>query len=300
VMQENDSNSWMNSNPQGAFRDQMLTESEYALSVYFSRKYTETGRFVALPGWEWSQRTDDNKPNHRTVIYAGEDTPLVRHPENHGDFGELCDIVEAAGGVMNTQHDAYRLVDRPCDANIEVAAGWGVYINHPAKIHADLSAGYKVGFVATSDGHRRDPGTGGGLTAIYAEELTPQAILEALKQHRVYATNGSRIFIDARANGVFMGEDVETRGKVELTLKLVAPKPIVRATLVRDGADVHVVRGDGRTALEASFTDSPGVGFHWYYWRVEQEGVSPDYPGNMKVAEGHLAWSSPHRVRVVR
>jgi hypothetical protein len=35
-------------------------------------------------------------------------------------------------------------------------------------------------------------------------------------------------------------------------------------------------------------------------WRIELEGASPDLPGNMKVAEGHLAWSSPHRVHVSR
>ncbi len=164
VMQENDAASWLNSNAQGAYRGQVLTDSEYALSVYFSRRYTEQGRFIALPGWEWSDRTDDKKSNHRTVIFGGDHTPLLRHSEED-DFDALCDMVEAAGGLMNTQHPDYRLVDRPCDANIEVTAGWGVYINQPEKIHADLSAGYKVGFVGTSDGHRRNPGIGGGLTA---------------------------------------------------------------------------------------------------------------------------------------
>jgi len=298
VMTENDSNSWMNNNPQGAFRDHLLTQSEYALSTYYARKYTENGRFVALPGYEWSQRTDDNRPNHRTVIFTGEDTPIVRHPENRNDFNELCDMVEAAGGLMTTQHEAFRLVDRACDAHIEVATGWSIYIDPPDKIHVDLSAGFRVGFVATSDGHRRNPGAGGGLTGIWAAELTPEAILEALKQRRVYATNGSRIVIDARANGVFMGADVEAKGPVELTLKVQTPKPLVRAGLVRDGAEIHVVRGQGRSSIEEKFTDTPGAGFHWYYWRIEQEGVSPRYPGNMKVAEGHLAWSSPHRVRV--
>jgi hypothetical protein len=50
--------------------------------------------------------------------------------------------------------------------------------------------------------------------------------------------------------------------------------------------------------LQKNYTDMPGAGFHWYYWRIEIEGGSPDYPGNLKVAEGHLGWSSPHRVTV--
>ena len=297
VMQENDASSWLDSNDQGAYRNQVLTDSEYALSVYFSRKYTEPGRFVALPGWEWSDRTDDGNANHRTAIFAGDTAPMIRHTEED-DFEALCDLVEAAGGVMNSQHPTFRLVDRPCEGNIEVAAGWGVYINQPEKIHADLTAGYKVGFVATSDGHRRNPGVGGGLTGFWAPELTSEAIMQAMKDHKVYATNGSRLVMHARANGSFMGEDVETSGEVELTLDARSPKAaIVRAVLVRDGDEIFSAPGDG-LALQLTHLDTPAAGFHWYYWRVELEGESPDYPGNIKVAEGHLGWTSPHRVAV--
>ncbi|HTM50381.1 MAG TPA: hypothetical protein VL285_16925 [Bryobacteraceae bacterium] len=294
VISDNDANSWMNRH--GSYRNHLLTASRFALSGYYSRRFTQPGRFVALPGYEWSQRTDDDKPNHRTIIYAGDYTPIVRHPENGGDFQDLCDAVEAAGGVMNTQHEVYRLVNRPCDANIEVASGWNIFFQQPEKIHGDLTAGYRVGFVATSDGHRRDPGAGGGLTAIYAPELTPQAVLEALREHRVYATNGSRTFLDARANGRMMGQDLVSSGPVELSLKVTAPGKIARAVLVRDSAEIHVAAGDGRRAIAASFTDRPAAGAHWYYWRVELEGSVPGYPGNMKAAEGTLAWSSPHRV----
>ena len=300
VMQENDASSWLDSGAQGTYRGGMLPESWYRVGVYLSRKHTKNGQFVALPGWEWSHRTDDKKPNHRTTIFPGYETPIVRHAENKGSFDELCDVVEAAGGVMNTQHPNFMLIRRPCDGNIEVASGWGVFINRPEKIHRDLSAGFKVGFVATSDGHRRDPGTGGGLTGIYAPELTPDSIVQAIKDHRVFATNGSRIEIDARANGVFMGQDVETAGPVELTLDLRTPRPLVRAVLIRDGDEILTVPGAGAMELQKNYTDTPGEGFHWYYWRIEIEGTSPAYPGNLKVAEGHLGWSSPHRVVVKR
>lgn len=297
VMQENDAASWLNGNNQGNYRGQVLTDSEYALSVYFSRRYTVPGRFVALPGFEWSDRLDDGTANHRTVIYAGEDTPLLRHTEED-DFDALCDMVEAAGGVMNSQHPTFRLVDRPCDANIEVAAGWGVYINEPAKIHKDLSDGFAVGFVGTSDGHRRNPGTGGGLTGFWLPELTADAALAALKERRVYATNGSRIVLDAWANGMFMGQDVKAEGAVELTAEIEAPTDIRRIVLLRDGEEVYVQDGGSAGGTGVQFRDEPEPGFHWYYWRVELEGESPQYPGNIKVAEGHLGWSSPHRVFV--
>lgn len=298
VMQENDAASWLNSSAQGVYQGENLAESAYQLSVYYSRKYTEPGRFIALPGWEWSDRTDDGRPNHRTVIFAGDDTPILRHTENRGNFTELCDVVDAAGGVMNTQHQDFQLVDRPVDANIEVVAGWGNYLDPPDKIHAVLSKGFKVGFVGTSDGHSQNIGIGGGLTGIYATGLTVEAILEAIKSHRVFATNGNRMFIDARANGVFMGQDTRSNGAVEFRLRVDAPRPLVMATLIRDGKTIHSISGKGRTTLDARYTDTPEKGFHWYYWQIRQEGEWPDYPGNMKVAEGHLGWSSPHRVMI--
>jgi hypothetical protein len=297
VMQENDAASWLNINPQGTHRGLNLPESNYRLGVYYSRKYTEPGRFVALPGWEWSGRREEGA-NHRTVIFADYDTPILRHTE-YDDFERLSDVVEAAGGIMNTQHGTFWLKDRPADqGNIEVVSGWGNFIDPPDKIHADLSAGFKVGFVATSDGHLRNPGTGGGLTGIYATELTPEAILEALKNHFVYATNGNRMFIDARANGEFMGQDISVKEKVNFTLHVEAPEEILQAVLVRDGEEIYTKEGGGNTTLDVEYTDDPGKGFHWYYWRIEQEGSWPDYPGNMKVAEGHLGWSSPFRITV--
>jgi hypothetical protein len=297
VMQENDAASWLNANPQGNYHGLNLPESNFRLGVYYSRIYTEPGRFIALPGWEYSARREEG-PNHRTVIFADYDTPILRHTED-GDFDRLSDIVEAAGGIMNTQHETFWLKNRPADqGNIEVVSGWGNYIDPPDKIHADLSAGYKVGFVATSDGHLRNPGTGGGLTGIYATELTPEAILQAIKDHFVYATNGNRMFIDARANGEFMGQDIISDQKVDFTLHVEAPEKILHAVLVRDGVEIYRVNGGGSTTLDVKFLDSPGKGFHWYYWRIQQDGSWPDYPGNMKAAEGHLGWSSPFRVTV--
>jgi hypothetical protein len=285
VLQEND------------FYARMLTEGEYRMGLHWSKHFSKPGEFIALPGYEWTHRQDDNRPNHRTVIWPGYDAPIVRHAENNANFTELCDVVAAAGGLMHTQHEVYRWSGRECDANIEVASGWRLFIKDPAKIHEDLSARARAGFVATSDGHRRNPGTGGGLTGIWASELTHAALMEALRDHRVFATNGSRVVIDARANGAFMGRLSSARDEVRLELKASAPKRIRRAVLIRDGAETRVVEG-ASNELTASHTDRPGRGYHWYYWRVELEGESPDLPGNIKIAEGHLAWSSPHRVSV--
>jgi hypothetical protein len=302
VMQEND------------FYNCPLTEGEYQTGVFYARAFSRDGRFVALPGYEWTQqRPSDGRlafdqprfwgasyPNHRTVIYPRAGGPLVRYVDVRGDITKLHAAVAAAGGVMHTQHPTFDFHDHPTEAALEVTAGWGVYFLNPGKIHATLAAGHRAGFVGTSDSHRRNPGLGGGVTGLYVSALTPDAILEAYRARRVFATSGARLALEARANGVLMGGESAASGPVRLTLFAQGTRPQRRATLIRDGADLRTFALDG-PALTATLehtdtTAAPGV--HWYYWRVEEEGTSEHWGGNVATALGHLAWSTPNWVRV--
>ncbi|MDO8539649.1 MAG: DUF3604 domain-containing protein [Opitutaceae bacterium] len=298
VMQEND------------FFNCPLTDWEYALGGFYSRAFSRDGKFVALPGYEWTQRLPVDRtqpinqprfwsasnPNHRTVIYPRAGGPLVRYTDAGNDIRRLYEVVAKHGGVMHTQHPDFEFTGAAGEVAIEVTAGWGLYFLNPGKIHATLNRGFRAGFVGTSDSHRRNPGLGGGLTGIYATELTPDALLEAYRARRVFATSGARIAVEARANGVLMGGEVAARRNAKLTVFVGGSRPIRRATLVRDGVDVKVFAAAG-DATNANFEyeaveSEPGT--HWFYWRVEQEGVSRHYGGNVSTAFGNLAWSTPH------
>jgi hypothetical protein len=171
----------------------------------------------------------------------------------------------------------------------------------PAKFHAELDKGRRMGFIGTSDSHRRNPGLCGGLTGIWAEELTTEAIFDALKSHRVFATNGSKIVIDSRANGQLSDSVVKAQGaSVDLTLLVRAPDPVTSVRLMGTGGkSVATFEGNGTNELRISksLSDLP-KGHHWFYWAVEIEGNSTQYSGNISVARGNLAWSSPHFVEV--
>ena len=299
--------------------DSYLTEAEFALDHFLANAYTREGRFLVLPGYEWtsrvprspdvalsdprnwdSQNWGNSQANHRTVVYPPFGGPVMRHPEIGNDVHTLNQAAFAAGGLTLTQHPTWHLTGQPAEVGVEVTAGWGIYIQDPTRVYQALDDGFRFGLVGNGDSHRRNPGLCGGLTAIYAEELTAGAILDALRNRRVYATNGSRIVIDSRANGTIMGNDVPADDcNVQITLSVTGTKPIVKATLIRDGKEVKVIDGNGTTQLSAVFREeqlSPGT--HWYYWRIAQQGTSPRYPGNVKVARGHLAWSTPHWVIV--
>lgn len=303
--------------------DVPLTEYEFALNTLFARIASRPGRFVSLPGYEWTSRVpgienaklDDpanwtppygnrSYPNHRSVLYPHSGGPLLRHPEVGNDISVLNAAVQQAGGVTLTQHDRFQPSGHPVEVGMELTSGWGNYIRRrPELFHDPLGKAPRMGFVACGDSHRRAPGLSGALTGLYARELTPDAILDALRQRRCFATSGSRIFIDARANGAFMGAEVlAENGRPSLELRTAGTRPIRSAVLYRNGKIIASFESNQQEAGETRFThedsDLP-PGTHWYYWEVRQDGEAPlRLPGNNATAHGHLAWSTPHWIRV--
>ena len=300
--------------------DDPLTEAEYALSAFFARCFTQEDAFLALPGYEWTShlsnrnevdRSDPRnwdfswfskncRSNHRTVVYPLSGGPLVRHTEVGNRIEQLHSAVQRAGGVVFPHQGRWDSNNHPTEVAVEVVSAWGMYFGNPGPFHRALDQGYQLAFAGNSDSHRRNPGLAGALTGIYAEQLTSKAIVDALRNRRFYATNGSWIVVDSRANDALMGREVEAvDDSVRVTLFAIGTKPIVEATLVRDGREIKTFPGNGGRELRAVHEDVQlAEGKHWYYWRVAQEGQSAQYPGNVTCARGHLAWSSPHWVIV--
>jgi hypothetical protein len=185
--------------------------------------------------------------NHRTVVYPVSGVPLIRHSEVQNDISQLHRAVQAAGGLALPQHATWTPTERAMEPGVEVTSAWGIYIQQsPSHYHRLLDLGHPYAFMGHSDSHRRNPGLGGALTGVYAEELTDRAIIEAIRDRRMFATNGSRIFVDSRANRAFMGRSVLSEdGAVE----------IVEAVLVRDGVPVKSVLGEGRKRLHVEFKE---------------------------------------------
>jgi hypothetical protein len=300
--------------------DVPLTMYEYELGNFLANIYSESERFLSLPGYEWTSRIpgvtnariadpgnwtppyqNRSFPNHRSVIYPPFAGPLVHYPEVGNRISELHEAVARAGGITLTQHPVFEITGHDVDVGMEVASGWSSYLRQrPRSFHEPLHRGIRLAFVANGDSHRRAPGLSGGLTGIYAKSLTPLDILEALRQRRCYATNGSRIFIDARAAEAVMGQTVQVPdGRVPLSLRVIGTRPLVEIILYRDGellASFDPGKA-GEFSVEHIDQNVP-AGTHWYYWCVAQDRHAPDLPGNLMVAHGHLAWSSPLWVQV--
>jgi len=107
-----------------------------------------------------------------------------------------------------------------------------------------LGRGYKLGFIAGSDSYKGRPGAEypgyvdrrfakGGLTALYATELTLEALFEALKSRRCYGTTGARILVRVDADGHLMGEEYAASSSPRISASVAGCAPLERVELFR-------------------------------------------------------------------
>ena len=181
--------------------------------------FDEDGRFVAIPGYEWSGNTsmggdhnvffrhegrairrsshalladrrdlgcDVNTSGELIAALAGEDCVLYAHIG-----GRPADIAEADGLALRT--------------SVEVHSNWGTFEWLMAE---SFALGYRHGLVCNSDVHKGRPGAShpgaaefgayGGLTCFLAGSLTRDGIFEALRRRHHYGTTGCRLHMDVR------------------------------------------------------------------------------------------------------
>ncbi|MEL6372390.1 MAG: DUF3604 domain-containing protein, partial [Pseudomonadota bacterium] len=186
--------------------------------------YDEPGRFVCLPGYEWSANTAVG--GDRNVHYRHEGEPIFR--SSHAQIATGDDLIDEGADA----HDAHALFeklrghdcvvhahvggryaditfahDRQLETAVEVHSAWGTF---EWIVWDAFAKGYRVGILGNSDGHKGRPGADfpgasffgaqGGLTCFLAPRLDRDAIFEAMRARHHYATTGARIdmHIEAR------------------------------------------------------------------------------------------------------
>jgi hypothetical protein len=188
-----------------------------------TREFDAAGRFVCIPGYEWSANTAVG--GDRNVHFRHEGESINR--SSHALITDGADMVDE----REDAHDAHalfeKLKDRDCvvmahvggryadiayahapvETAVEVHSAWGTF---EWILHDALERGYRVGIVANSDGHKGRPGacypgasffgSAGGLTCFVAERLDRDAIFECMRRRRHYATTGNRMFLHVAAH----------------------------------------------------------------------------------------------------
>lgn len=293
-----------------------LTEPEWRIHQALAGHFTEEGRFIWMPGYEFTYHRGDLAPdfNHRCVIF----------PSGHGDLrrridadsntdAKLIDHLRGSEAIVYPHHPTYALLDNSFETNVEVTSSWRVCIEETAFTIQQLKSGCRLGFIGSSDTHRAVPGLGGARTGVLARALTRADILNAYRQRRLVATQGHNVAIDFRVNGAVVGSCIETRAAPAIAAVVYAPTSIDYVEIIRDGEPIFLTFPNAGECTLQHVDESVDSGVHFYFLRVKlvgdpsfnRDGRDPAradprpfsqdsrYPHNLARARGPFAWSSP-------
>ena len=185
--------------------------------------FDDPGRFVTIPGYEWSGNTALG--GDRNVFFAESGRPIRRSSHalvaDHSDLATDCHTAnELFAALKRDGEDTITFAhvggryadigvahDIAIETAVEVHSSWGTF---EWIVNDAFDLGYRVGIVANSDGHKGRPGAEGpgaslfgaygGLTCLQLPELSRRAVFEALRARRHYATTGSRVLLDVTAS----------------------------------------------------------------------------------------------------
>ncbi|MEM7079094.1 MAG: DUF3604 domain-containing protein [Pseudomonadota bacterium] len=272
------------------------------------RDFSKDGEFIAYLGYEWTIpnpngghhnvlfRTPDNRKRIPAQFYstlsslyqglrthhASEDVVVIPHAHNSGDF---------------------RLSDPDLQPLVEIMSQHG---NFEWFGRMYLKQGHQVGFTAASDNHLSQPGYSaplgtslaqrGGLGAVLASERTGDAIFDAMRNLRSYATTGDRIILDFSLNDTQMGQRAPFAAQRNIRGRVIGTAPIDNITVFKN--DEILWQRDYRSA---SFAKLPNEITLQLSFISEAEPYSPrDNPrgwrwwqGNIDVDNGRLLAINP-------
>jgi hypothetical protein len=284
--------------------DFQVTEEEWQRLRKEIDRFHENGRCVIFVGYEWSGMTPGG--GDRNVMYRGDLASL--HRSSHAEVDDMSDaaadrfpVTELFGqfhgrdDVVLIPHiggryaDIVGFHDPSLEPVIEVYSDWGRF---EWLIDDALRQGYKVGFVANSDGHKGRPGAShpgastfgayGGLTCVLADALTREAIFDAIRRRRCYGvTAAQRIHVELSVNGLPMGAEGHASGAVAISGRVAGTGPIERIDVFRGLEILHTASPYTARSYEGSSR-----------YRIAWAGSRVRGRDRLTVWDGHLELSS--------
>ncbi len=134
-----------------------------------------------------------------------------------------------------------------------------------------LQKGWQLSPVTGQDNHQREWGTRNDFrTAVLAEELTRESILDAYTKRRVYATEDKDLFLDFRASGFPMGSRLTgVAAEFEISARDGSGDGFERVRLLRNSVEIESRAVNGNP-VAVTFTDTEPTGADYYYVIVTQ------------------------------
>ena len=223
----------------------------------------EPGRFVPIPGYEWSGRTWMG--GHHNIYFRRHNQPVRRNlPAD-----EVFQVERATADLAHIRdvHRAYRNTDvtitlhvggehsnldehePTLEPAVEIVSTHGMF---EWMLRDALKRGYRLGFVGGSDSFTGRPGddrpgfqfrrySKAGLTGIYARDVSLESFHEALRARRVFATTGARMILHTSAEGHSLGEEYTTSQAPTITASVTGTAALESVELFRGLERIHTV-----------------------------------------------------------
>ena len=183
--------------------------------------YNQEGRFVTIPGYEWSGNTSVG--GDRNVYFRQEGRQIRRSSHalltDQSDIDtDVNDARELFAALKDEDCFAYAHVggryadikyahDPKIETAMEIHSAWGTF---EWLLTDGFPLGHRSGVVCNSDGHKGRPGASypgasmfgayGGLTCFYAEELSRDGLFDCIKKRHHYGTTGNRLYLTVNAH----------------------------------------------------------------------------------------------------
>jgi len=283
-----------------------LSPSEWAIIQENSRRFCVPGIFSTFPGWEVSGPGQRGRYGDRNVICIDDEQEHINCTEARANRPDrLYATLDPTKYLIQAGHHVSRKF-APTDWEflpgkatpfVEITSVHGVFeytgnAGAPRDeqtghcVQDGLARGHRIGIMSSSDDHHAATGRSNDCIAAIATANTREALWEAFRARRVYATRRERYFIDFRVDSHIMGEEFFVRepGKrhVTATVRSASEKPVGTVEVVRNNKVVHKVETD-RDSANVDFTDDGRTGTVTTYYYLRVTGI----PGRA------MAWSSP-------
>ncbi len=272
----------------------------------------EPGRFVALHGFEWSNpilghinviNTEDFTGSHSTFSIPRIYQWLQERPDafacfNHpGDFdftGQEFSHFQLFPGMVD-QMVGLELWNE--SRSFEFYHYSGSWDSDHSYLDAGNQKGWRLGALGAQDNHHGQWGTMNDFrTAVLADELSREAIIDAYRHRRFYSTEDKDLVLDFRCNGYPMGSRVRDLPRVfTLTASDGSGDRFEEVRFYRNG-DLLETRAVRDTALSVTFSDGVSITDDYYYVIVRQTDDN-DANGRNDEAISSPIWAGPPTVR---
>lgn len=311
--------------------DFQITDAFWEKLNELTAQFDVPGKFVCLPGYEWSGNT--GLGGDRNIFFRREGRPIRRSSHVLVQGQTSTDAIYTADKLFEALHDedcrviahvGGRYADVRYAHNgriercVEVHSTWGTF---EWILHDAFEKGYRVGVVCHSDDHKGRPGATtpgastfgaiGGLSCYLMPELTRDALFEALRQRHHYGTTGTRLFLDIRgsfaADVITFSEDPQLGPAKELQVREAMMGDIIRpgTTPMKLSVEaigtaplerIDVLHGTKVVQSERPFTASDlgrRVRILWQGAEYRGRGRETIWQGKLTVAGNRIACFAP-------